>query len=358
MRTAEFEMRNFEALVLVFIPHFAFRIPHFTSLDYARDADYYEPVKLRIGHLSTFYHTAILLMARKDIFSRLGIEAEWTLMGTGPAIMKAFGRGELDLAYIGLPPAIIAMEQGSPVVCIAGGHMEGTVMAGKSRWLGFPETDDLGAILGQFEGMAIGVPGNGSIHDVILKDTIARYASNRNILVRNYPWADLVTEAVATEEVAAAFGTPALAIAIKHFANGKILYPAAKLWPNNPSYGIIADRAFLSAHRETTERFLIAHEEAEAVLRNDPAAAAQAIADHVAVIDREFVLETLRVSPKYCAQLTTKYISSTMAFVNALKKLGYIKRQLDKDEIFDTSLIAKTHPKKDHYEDRITWPAS
>jgi len=78
-------------------------------------------VKLRIGHLSTFYHTAILLMARKDIISRLGADAEWTLMGTGPAIMKAFGKGELDLAYIGLPPAIIAMEQGSPVVCVAGG---------------------------------------------------------------------------------------------------------------------------------------------------------------------------------------------------------------------------------------------
>jgi NitT/TauT family transport system substrate-binding protein len=308
-------------------------------------------VKLRIGHLSTFYHTAILLMARKDIFSRLGIEAEWTLMGTGPAIMKAFGRGELDLAYIGLPPAIIAMEQGSRVVCIAGGHMEGTVMAGKSRWLGFPETDDLGAILGQFEGMTIGVPGSGSIHDVILKDSIARYAAGRNITVRNYPWADLVTEAVVTEEVAAAFGTPALAIAIKRFAGGKILYPAARLWPNNPSYGIVADRSFLKAHRETVGKFLIAHEKAEADLRNDPAAAAKTIADHVAIIDQEFVLETLQVSPKYCAQLSPEYISSTMAFVGALKKLGYIKRKLSKDEIFDTSLIAKIHPEKDHYGD-------
>jgi len=310
-------------------------------------------VKLRIGHLSTFYHTAILLMARKDITSRLGLAVEWTLMGTGPAIMQAFGRGELDLAYIGLPPAIIGMEQGRPIVCIAGGHMEGTVMAGKSRWLGFPETGDLGAVLGQFVGKTIGVPGSGSIHDVILKDSLARYAPGRNITVRNYPWADLVTEAVVKDEVAAAFGTPALAIAIKRFAGGKILYPAAKLWPDNPSYGIVADRAFLNAHREAAERFLIAHEEAESFLRNEPADAAQAIADHVGIIDRSFVLETLRVSPKYCAQLTPEYISSTMAFVGALKKLGYIKRELVMNEIFDTSLIEKIHPEKDHYEDGI-----
>lgn len=311
-------------------------------------------MKLRIGHLSTFYHTAVLLMARKDITARLGIDVEWTLMGTGPAIMKAFGRGELDLAYIGLPPAIIGMEQGIKVVCIAGGHMEGTVMAGKSRWLGFPETDDLGAVLGQFEGKTIGVPGNGSIHDVILKDCISRFAPGRNIAVRNYPWADLVTEAVVKDEVAAAFGTPALAIAIKRFAGGKILYPAAKLWPDNPSYGIIVDRTYLTAHREMAERFLIAHEEAEAVLRNDPADAAQAIADHVGIIDREFVLETLRVSPMYCAALTGRYMASTMAFVGALRKLGYIKRELGQDEIFDTSLIETIHPEKDHYGDGTT----
>jgi NitT/TauT family transport system substrate-binding protein len=245
------------------------------------------------------------------------------------------------------------MEQGSPVVCIAGGHMEGTVMAGRSHWLGFPETDDLGAVLEQFSGKTIGVPGNGSIHDVILKDAIARYAPGRNIAVRNYPWADLVTEAVATDEVAAAFGTPALAIAIKRFAGGKILYPAARLWPNNPSYGIVADRSFLKAHQELAGQFLLAHEEAEALLRNDPAEAARTIADHVAIIDREFVLETLRVSPRYCAQLTPAYISSTMAFVGALRKLGYVKREPDRDEIFDTSLIAKIHPEKDHYGDGI-----
>lgn len=341
LRENDFSLRNgcfFSAL----------RTPILDSLE---NADYYESMKLRIGHLSTFYHTAIFLMARKDILSRLGMDVEWTLMGTGPAIIKAFSRGDLDLAYIGLPPAIIGMEQGINVVCIAGGHMEGTVMAGKSHWLGFPETRDLGTVLGQFEGKTIGVPGNGSIHDVILKDYIARYAHDRNITVRNYPWADLVTEAIAKDDVAAAFGTPALAIAIKRFAGGKILYPAAGLWPDNPSYGIVVDRSLLNAHRNTVGRFLIAHEEAEAVLRYDPAGAAQAIADHVAIIDREFVLETLRVSPKYCAALTERYIASTMAFVSALKKLGYIKRELDEDEIFDTSLIAKIHPEKDHYGD-------
>ena len=42
-----------------------------------------------------------------------------------------------------------------------------------------------------------------------------------------------------------------------------------------------------------------------------------------------------------------------MDFVKVLKKLGYINRRVSTDEIFDTGLIEKIHPSKDHYDDGI-----
>jgi len=304
---------------------------------------------VRIGHLSTFYHTAVLLMARGGVPSRLGAEVEWRLMGTGPAIMQAFSRGELDLAYIGLPPAIIGIERGIGVVCVAGGHIEGTVLAGKNCWRGFPELEDLGAVLRQFAGLKIGVPGTGSIHDIILKDGLERHGLTGKVEVVNYPWADLVTEAVVHEEVAAAFGTPALAVAIRRYAGGRVLYPPARLWPDNPSCGIIATRSLLDSRRPLVERFLRLHEAAAEVFRTDPAAAARDIAAHVGIIDQEFVLETLQVSPHYCAQLTGEYVASTLALAQALRRLGYIGRAVAEQEIFDRSLIDTIHPEPDHY---------
>ncbi len=310
-------------------------------------------MKIRIGHLSTFYHTAVLLMAQRTVEAMLGAEVEWKLMGTGPAIMRAFQLGELDLAYIGLPPAIIGMSKGIKVVCIAGGHVEGTVMAGKAAWKAFPEAGDLGAVLGQFRGLKIGVPGTGSIHDVILKDCLEQQGLTREIEVINFPWADLVTEAVVKDEVAAAVGTPALAVAINRFAGGRVLYPASKLWPNNPSYGIVADIGFLERERERVEKFLLLHEEAAAFIRREPAKAARVIADFVSVVDADFVLDTLRVSPKYCAKLTEGYIASTMKFVPVLKSLGYIPSAVAEDRIFLCELIEKIHPGPDHYNDGI-----
>ena len=304
---------------------------------------------IRIGHLSTFYHTALLLMARPDLEARLDTTAAWTLFGTGPAIMQAFGRGELDLAYVGLPPAIIGMEDGIEVRCVAGGHMEGTVLAGKSHWTGFPETADLSAVLAQFQGGVIGVPGCGSIHDVILRDVLADAGLQDAVQVRNYPWADLVTEAVVRDEVAAAIGTPALAVAIKQFAGGKVLYPPSRTWPHNPSYGIVVSRAFLARSRNIVARFLRLHEEASARLRDDAVSAAEDIASAVGIVDAEFVRETLELSPRYCAQLNEDYLASTMRFVRTLKSLGYIRKELGRDEIFDRSLINEVHPEPDHY---------
>jgi hypothetical protein len=37
-----------------------------------------------------------------------------------------------------------------------------------------------------------------------------------------------------------------------------------------------------------------------------------------------------------------------------LRKLGYIARDIKEDEIFDTSLIRKIHPEKEHYGEGIS----
>ena len=310
-------------------------------------------MKIRIGHLSTFYHTAILLMAEDTAGKRLGVEVEWRLFGTGPAIIDAFSGGELDLAYIGLPPAIIGIDRGVPIRCVAGGHIEGTVISAKGGYKGFPEMPDLGDVLRQFRGLGIGVPGRGSIHDVILTDCLERYGLKHEIEVVNFAWADQVMEAVIGDKVSAAVGTPALAVGIGRYANGKALYPPSMLWPYNPSYGIAVRTAFLDEASALVEGFLEAHEDATAFLRNRPRDAARMISEYVGFIDAEFVMDTLRVSPKYCAGLTDEYIASTMKFVRAQKRLGYIGRELAGDEIFDTSIIRKIHPGKDHYGEGI-----
>jgi NitT/TauT family transport system substrate-binding protein len=309
---------------------------------------------LRIGHLSTFYHTSILLIAQGSVEEIIGTDVQWKLFGTGPEIVDAFKKDGIDLAYIGLPPAVIGMDKGENIRCIAGGHIEGTVLIGRQTNRNYSESDDLEGVLRQFRGHRIGVPGKGSIHDVIISEYLDRFHLRQEIEVVNFKWADQIIDAMYREEVTSAAGTPALAIALDRYCGGKILCPPDIFWPNNPSYGILVKGSFLNSQCDIIEKFLLLHEEATAFLRNRPQEAAKIIADYIGIVDEDFIMDTLKISPKYCAQITDEYISSTIGFVKVLKKLGYISREISSEEIFDTSLIKKIHPLKDHYSDGIS----
>ncbi|HTY47741.1 MAG TPA: ABC transporter substrate-binding protein [Methanomassiliicoccales archaeon] len=304
---------------------------------------------LRIGHLSTFYHTSFILEG-VDWLQKEGLDVQWRLFASGPDIVKAFEGGMIDLGYLGLPPAVVGIARGVPIKCVAGGHVEGTVMIAQAEYLGLEELGSIDEVLKQFDGKAIGTPPKGSIHDVIARDIVRE--SGYDIEVKNYQWADFVLEAITDRELPAAIGTPPLAVASRRFANTKIVVPPSKLWPYNPSYGILVS-ASLMRDDDTVIKFLQQHERACAFVREDPHAAARIVSRLVQTVDPEYVLETYKVSPKYCAALPSQYVQSTMVFVKVLKDMSYISRLLPEKEIFEHRFIRKAHPGRPHYDDGI-----
>ena len=130
-------------------------------------------MRLRIGHLTTAYHTSFILMDSEWSKERIGIKTDWRLFPTGPDMVKAFFRGDVDLGYMGLPPAMIGIDRGLEIRCVAGGHIEGTVLVAKKSFQTLKELGTINKVLSQFKGKVIGTPAKGSIHDVILRQLIA-----------------------------------------------------------------------------------------------------------------------------------------------------------------------------------------
>lgn len=300
------------------------------------------PDTLRIGHLSTFYHTAFLLMGT-DWLTEAGIDARWKLFPSGPDIVKAMEAGEIDLAYIGLPPAMIGIDRGAPIKCIAGGHEEGTVLVASERFATCGEIGSEKAALEQFS--FIGCPPKGSIHDIIIRDLLNKYSLGTK--VQNFAWADFALAALQDGEIDAAIGTPALAVGARRYAGGKIIIPPAQLWPHNPSYGIVATWETLK-REDMVLGFLEAHEAASMLIRDNAQAAAKIVSRVTGIVDEEYVLECYRISPKYCAALSPEYVASTMRFAEVLQNLGYTRRMLNAVEIFDRRFIDRVHPEPPH----------
>ncbi len=305
---------------------------------------------IRIGHLSTLYHTAFLLRGT-SLLEDAGLDVTWQLFASGPDIISAMQEGTLDLGYIGLPPVIIGIDRGLELACIAGGHVEGTVMIAGPETRTLAECRDMREFLWQFSGTAIGTPPKGSIHDVIVNELL-REQGISDVTVKNYPWADFLSDALQQGEITTAAGTPALAVTAARYGNGRLVVPPDRLWPFNPSYGIVVMREMLKK-RDVLTRFLTAHEATCELIRQDPVRAAGIVAGTTGMVDPAFVLDTYRISPKYCASLPPEYRTSTLKFARVLFEMGYTKRLVGEGEIFETSLIDSIHAGRHHYLDGI-----
>jgi NitT/TauT family transport system substrate-binding protein len=176
-----------------------------------------------------------------------------------------------------------------------------------------------------------------------------------DVSVKNYAWADFLPDALVEAEIAAAAGTPALAVAARRYYGAHTVVPPARLWPYNPSYGIVAMREDLARRKDALRRFLVAHEMACEKIRHRLPECARIVARTTGVVDADFMMEAYQISPKYCASLPPKYVSSTMMFADALKALGYISRRVNATDIFDASLISEVHTEPPHYERGLKW---
>ena len=295
--------------------------------------------RLRIGHLSTMYHSSFILMGTEWL-EKAGIEAEWKLFGGGPAIVNAFQNDEIDIGYIGLPPAMIGIDRGLQIKCVAGGHVEGTVMIATPEFLTFDECKNNSTrFLNQFKGLNIACPPAGSIHDVIIRNYIKEAGHENDIDVLNYEWADMIPEAIADEDIKVAVGTPSLAVVAKRYCDAKILIQTEKLWPDNPSYGIVATCDMIENSPETLLKFIELHDKASAFILKDTEEASKLVAETIGIIDADFVREMYEVSPKYSAGISEDYIASTMRFLDVLYELGYISGKLIQEDIFDLRFV-------------------
>lgn len=304
---------------------------------------------MKIGYLSTIYHSSLII---KNLYNEIGGEkVDWQLFATGPAIIEGFNSGKIDLGYIGLPPAMIGINNGLNLKCIAGGHVEGTVMVAKDNYSEIQQAKnldekDLNNIISQFEGNKIGVPSKGCIHDVIIREV----ATNHDIEIKNYAWADLIPYALEEGEIDAGVGTPAMAVAASSIASAKVVITPELLWPYNPSYGITIRENILNEKLEFVEEFLKIHEDTCNMIREFPEKSSKIASAELGLENNSFALETFKVSPKYCASLPAEYIDSTMKFLPLLKDLGYLDSDLKVKDIFYKDLIDNIHKEPPHYE--------
>jgi NitT/TauT family transport system substrate-binding protein len=309
--------------------------------------------ELNIGHLSTAYHTNFILMGDNKLEQDLGLKVNWSLFGTGPLMVDAFKDEELDVGYMGLPPAIIGIDNDVPIKCVAGGHVEGTIMIGKKKYKSISQLDsEISDVLSQFKGYAIGTPSVGSIHDAILNYYLEKHNLKNDIEVVNYKQAEFIALDMQKGKLEGGVGTPALAIFAKTILDSHLIIPAQYLLANNPSYGIFFHESIIKDYPEMVSIFLKHHKRASKLLRESQNEAAKTIAKTFSILKDNvpYVKAVLEISPRYCISFSEGYLKSTDGFINTMHSLGYIKERLSREKIYNFKFVSEVHPEAEHYK--------
>ena len=289
-------------------------------------------------------------MGNSDLPNDFNLEVRWKLFGTGPAMVKAFQDKKLDIGYMGLPPAIIGIDKAAPIKCVAGGHVEGTIIIANKKHKTLAQlNNNLSDVFSQFKGHAIGVPSKGSIHDVILNFYLKKYNLLDDIEVKHYKQAEFIATDMQKGILEGGVGTPALAVFASTIFDSHMIVPPEFLWKDNPSYGIFFHKDLIDKEPEIVLKFLNHNKIASLMLRESPTKAAEIISTTFEILTQNYVSAVLEISPKYCIALSEGYVKSTMEFVRTLKDLGYIKKNLRSSDIFDFKFIEKVHPESEHY---------
>jgi len=252
--------RTTTVIIIVIILVVAFSAALFTMSFFAPPSS----KSVRVGYLTAdLHHLAYFVAKNKTVgggqsfFEKYGVNVTDAVPGgyaSGSTEMDAFAAGEVDLGFMGAPPAIIKhLNLGVNTTVIAQVNDIGSALIVKPSINNFSE----------LRGKTIGVPSRSSIQYFLLLN----YAERNNVSITDIKIAEplsgtnmelkLQTGAIDGFMAWEPFPSDAVFKGI-----GKVLATSSDIWPNHLDCVIVADKTFTALYPDVVVNFLRAHIEA------------------------------------------------------------------------------------------------
>ena len=245
--------------------------------------------------------------------------------------MQQVSGGTLDLGFAGVAPIISTIDSDPTIKIIAAlqGNGSGIIVGNDS---GISKVADLA-------GKKIAVPSVGSIQDIMLRQLLSDNNidySKQNISAVG---AGLMPAAISAGSVDAAFTWEPFVTQTAMKNLGKILIRSDEIIPNHPCCAVATTTAMIKNYPDTLIAFLKAHKEATDYVLNNAQDTAATIAGATYLNDEAAVEAAALPNIRFLAKPDEVFLSGTEKFAAQMKALGVIKKDHDRNDIFDLSLI-------------------
>lgn len=228
-----------------------------------------QPTTIRVGELQgDLHHLALGVSISNGYFTQNGLNVSTYEYASGPILMQHFVAGELDFAYVGVPPAMTARANAMALgnvtnlpVAVASANLEGSSLVVNNNTI---------TSVADLNGKTIGTPGVGTIQDVLLtmycaanNITLNKFASTNAQLPILYHQGD-INGFIAWEP------TPSLAI-INYGAT--TLLTSEDMFNNHQCCVLVVNQNFLNAHPDIVAKMVAVHKQSINFINSNPAQA-------------------------------------------------------------------------------------
>lgn len=300
--------------------------------------------KIRIGWVYAMANTPILVAYHNGFFSQAGVEVELRRFNSGPLLKRALEAGDLDMAFIGMPPAYHAIAEGADLKIVAKvNYGQAALITAKNSPI---------KTLADLKGKKIAGVRLGSGMDVLLKSFVLKEAAGLNadndVAILHMP-SKMMVASVNKNVVDAAFTwEPYVSFAVLT-GRADVLLDMNKAVPRYPWYVIVANKQTRDQKRDALLNILKAHKRAVAYLNAHTDAGNDLIiekfkiksainAEESKVLAREVVLAA-RGRLGWDEQFVTEDEKFLQRLMNYSHELGFLKKKLLVDEVIDREII-------------------
>ena len=303
--------------------------------------------RLRVGYIPIMPMAQLFVMQHEGWVKREGLRFKLTRFSSGPAMVQALASNKLDVAFIGIGPAMVARARGVPIKVVATDVVSQIALIARG---------DLARDLKRHPGAAgiaaftkthhrkprIATLPKGSVPDTALRYWLEKQlgvdASKVNIKGMG---ASAVQQALLSGAVdAASIMEPILTIVKNRVPSAAVIARGNDMLPNLPGAVLVVRQGLIDQHPDVVRKLVAMQVRATKMLNRKPQ---QAAGDVHAFVGRGLLPQSLLAkaltSPNTVFTADPHRIIQATGVMNAFQvKQGLTKHRVDLGRLFDTHI--------------------
>ncbi|MFA4878246.1 MAG: ABC transporter substrate-binding protein [Methanoregula sp.] len=297
------------------------------------------PIKeIRIGYQPSTHQMAEITAMEKGWWKQdlapLGVQnVSDKLFPTGAPEMQAMLAGDIDVAYVGAAPVLSAVATGLDAKIIAGVNTQGSDLVVRND-LDYKGPQSL-------KGLTIATFQAGTIQDTVLRNWLKQnnLTPDKDVIIKGMNGGDAVTALTAGKVDGIFLPTPSPSTVVNQ-GSGKIVAHSGEMYPNHTCCVLVVSGKLIREHPEIVRQILATNDKAVAFNAANPEEAAQIYATKTGAKLAD-VTASLKEWDGSWASDPNVIVGPVLDYAKIQYDLGYIKKPLAKEDIFDLSFYKK-----------------